>query len=399
MFAAGLAWAGDDERAQDLVQQRRWFELRDISPADRFGAAFVKGSVAVAFNRPQEAEQKLKLAIRAAKGAEQLNAAREKLGVLYLRQGRMRDASEQMHAILKRDPSRSDTQGMVDLFGPLASSANFSARLPKAGAALPCEVKPDGVWLPLTVNGRSATWLLDTGFNFSGVTEAVAQSLGIVVHDAGASAQDLAGGDARIKSGVAERMTIGGLEFRNVPLMIFPDSQMPWKAWPLERRGIVGLPVAIAMQTLSWARDGTCRAGFASTKDGESNLALDDFNPVVRGSLNKKPIDFFLDTGNQAGTQLWSRFKADFPDILSAGGVTSGATQITQFGGSSNRPTTVIPELRFDIGGLSALLKPALLFDKPVGNDYQHGLLGMDVFSQASEVVIDFRKMTFAARP
>ena len=43
------------------------------------------------------------------------------------------------------------------------------------------------------------------------------------------------------------------------------------------------------------------------------------------------------------------------------------------------------------------MLRPAQLFAKPVGNDYEHGLLGMDVYSQAREIVIDFRKMIFAA--
>ena len=127
-------------------------------------------------------------------------------------------------------------------------------------------------------------------------------------------------------------------------------------------------------------------------------MAFDDFNPIVRGALEGKSLDFFLDTGNQAGTQLWSRFKTDFPEILAAKGVAAGSSQVTQLGGANERPTTEIPELRFEVGGLKARLKPAKLFNKPVGNDYQHGLLGMDVFSQAQEIVIDFRSMSFTAR-
>ena len=397
-FVAALAWAGDDERAQDLFQQHRWFELREVPVVDQYAAPLIKGALASAFNRPLEAERQLKLALHMAKGSEQLNAARDKLVVLYLRQGRTRDATSELRAALKRDPSRADLRSLLDLFGPLSSYQSFSARLPKAGADLPCEVKDDGVWLSGSVNGKKVTWLLDTGFNFSGASEAEARSLGIVIHDGGASTRDLAGGEARTKSGVAERITIGGIEFRNVPLLIFPDSQQPWKEWPMGRRGIVGLPQAIAMQTLSWTRDGTCRASFASTDRGVANLAFDDFNPVVRGTMNGRPLEFIMDTGNQAGTQLWSRFKADFPDVVSTEGVTSGTTRVTQIGGANDRPATQIPELRFEAGGMAAVLKPAHLFAKPVGNDYQHGLLGMDVFSQAREIVIDFRTMIFTAR-
>ena len=391
--------AADDERAQDLFHQHRWFELRGVIVADQFADALIRGSLASAFNHPQEAEQQLKRAIRLAKGYEQSNAARDKLVALYLRDGRTVEAVVQLKAILKRDPSpRPDTQNVLDLFGPLAAAGDFSAHLPKGGVTLPCEVHPDGVWLSLAVNGKKVTWLLDTGFNFSGVSESEAHALGISIHDGGASVHDDAGGQARTKSGIVDKIVVGGIEFRKVPVLIYPDAQEPWRSWAQGRRGIAGLPLALAMQTISWTRDGTCQAGLQAAVGGTSNLAFDDFNPVVQGVVDGRPIDLLLDTGNQAGTQLWTRFQVDFPEILNGAGVTAGMEQVTQAGGSNARATANILEFHFEVGGFKALLKPGKLFGKPVGNDYQHGLLGMDVFSQAREVVIDFRTMTLVLR-
>lgn len=388
----------DDERAQDLFQQHRWFALRGVPVADRYAAALTKGALASAFNRSAEAERELKLAIHLAKGTEQLHAAREKLVVLYLREARTRDAVLQMRAMLKRDPARADVQSMANLFGPLATYPNTSVHIPKGGTAVPCEVLNNGVWLSLTVNGKAVTWLLDTGFNFSGVSESEARALGVAMHDGGASIHDFAGGEARTKSGVAEKMTIGGIVFRNVPLLIFPDSQPPWLDWSAGRRGVIGLPVAVAMQTLSWTREGACTAGRTTGGGAAPNLAFDDFNPVVQAVLGGQPLELVVDTGNQAGTQLWSRFKADFPALLSAADVTSSTAHVRQVGGGNDRHTTEIPELKFDVGTFTAMLKPARVFDKPVGNDYQHGLLGMDVFCQAHAVFIDFRSMTVTIR-
>ncbi len=384
VVAAFNVWAADDERAQDLFEQHRWFELRGVSVADPYAAALTKGTLASAFNRPAEAERELKVAIRFAKGTEQLNAAREKLAVLYLRQGRSREAVVQMRIAVKRDSSRADLQSMLHLFGPLAAYPPFSAHLPKGGAELECEVKDDGVWLMAEVNGKHVTWLLDTGFNFSGVSESEARSLGI------GSAQGTSEGEAT-KAGVIARITLGGIEFRNLPVLIFPDEQPPWQEWNASRRGVLGLPVALALQTIGWTRDGKCRAGFTSATQGAANLAFDDFTPVVRTTLNGKPLDFVLDTGNQAGTQLWSRFKADFPELLATDGV-------TQVGGARDHPTLEIPQLKFEVGGMGVFLKPAKLFGKPVGNDYQHGLLGMDVLGQAREIILDFRSMTIVMR-
>ena len=258
-------------------------------------------------------------------------------------------------------------------------------------------LKPDGVWLKATVNGKSVTWLLDTGANFTVISESEAKSLGIVIHNGGGSMSDLAGGNAKSKIGVAARVHIGGVELQNLPVLIFPDSRPPWTEWTAGRRGVFGLPVAIAMQTLAWTREGKCRTAIDQVA-GAPNLAFDDLNPVLKCMLNLKPVEWLMDTGNQSGTQLWTRFKADFPDLLAADGVMAGTETVTQMGGANERPTTVIPQLKFEVGGLAVLLKPAKFFGKPIGNDYQHGLLGMDVYSQAREIILDFRHMTFTAR-
>ena len=88
----------------------------------------------------------------------------------------------------------------------------------------------------------------------------------------------------------------------------------------------------------------------------------------------------------------------DFPAILDSSGVATGSQRIHQIGQTNERAAISIPELKFEVGGFSAVLKPARLFSKPVGNDFQHGLLGMDVLSQANEVVLDFRAMTVVLR-
>ena len=363
MLTIAVVWAGEDERAQDLFHQRRWFDLREVHVTDRYAAALIKGAVASAFNRPAEAERELKLAIHLTKSTEQGNTAREKLAVLYLRQGRSREAAAQMRAALKRDPARSDLQGLLDLFGPLAGAQPFSAKLPKGGADIACEVTPQGITVGATVNGKNVNWLLDTGANFSTVGEAEARQLGIAVRGGGGVASDLAGVDAKTQSGIIDLLRIGAIELRNLPVLISPENQ----------RGLYGLPVALALQSFSWTRDGKCRAAFPAIESGAANLMLDDFNAIVRTAFETRPLELMLDTGRQSETQLWSRFKVDFPSVE-------------------------LHHFTFEIGGFRALLVPARLFPKPVGNEFQHGLLGMDVLSQPAEVLVDFRTMTLTAR-
>jgi hypothetical protein len=72
---------------------------------------------------------------------------------------------------------------------------------------------------------------------------------------------------------------------------------------------------------------------------------------------------------------------------------------LTEIGGSVERQATVLPEVQLQVGGLETTLRPAAIFAKPVGDDFHHGLLGMDLLSQAQEVRIDFRSMTLQLKP
>jgi hypothetical protein len=117
---------------------------------------------------------------------------------------------------------------------------------------------------------------------------------------------------------------------------------------------------------------------------------------VTRVQISGKLFEFVLDTGNQGGTQLWERFGRDLPEVASQG--QKGTKQVHQIGGASEREILVIPELRLRVGGFDAVLRPANMFFKPVGNDLQHGNLGFDVLSQATEVMIDFRAMSLTIR-
>jgi hypothetical protein len=252
--------------------------------------------------------------------------------------------------------------------------------------------------MPATVNGKAVNWLLDTAFSQPAMSESEARSLGIAVSGATAAATDFAGGTAALRMSVAQRMTIGGVELRNVPVIVFPDSQPPFSEHPPGRRGAIGLPVALALERIRWTNDGRCEVGSAPGRApaGDGNLAFDGETPVVRTRFSGRPVDFVLDTGNQGGTQLWKRFADDFPDVVKAG--RPATKQVHQIGGATDQQIVEIPELHFQIAAFDGVLRPANVFAAPIGNDFQHGNLGMDVLGQAREVILDFRAMSLAIR-
>jgi hypothetical protein len=395
-FSSGVvAQAPKELSLQQLYKRHSWFELRDAI-AGRIVPSIYAGAVASAFNRTRDAEKYLNRAAREASTTEAANEAREVLVSLYARLGRSSDMIRVLDDILAAAPARSDVRNVRDAFESFRRLPNQAARTGRR-RPFPCTVSAAGVILPVVVNGKAVEWLLDTGFSHSALSESEARMLGISVRGASVTAQDFAGGATAVRTAVAERVAIGDAELRNVPVLVFPDSQPPWNEQPPGKRGTIGLPVAVALQAITWTKDGTCQMGSNPiTATADVNLAFDGETPLTRVQFSGKPLELVLDTGNQGGTQLWERFARDFPDVVGEG--SKSTKRVHQIGGSVDRQIVVIPEIRLRVGGFNSVLRPANVFSKPIGNDSQHGNLGMDVLSQAAEVMIDFQAMSLTLR-
>jgi predicted aspartyl protease len=391
-----IAQAPKEPSLQELYERHSWFELREAI-AGKTVSPLYAGAVASAFNRTREAESYLTRAVREAATVEAATEAREALASLYMRLGRSSDMMRVLDEALAAAPSRSDMREARAAFESFRRAPNQTAR---TGQHRPfrCEVDAGGVVLPAVVNGKPVNWLFDSGFSHSAMSESEAHMLGIPLPSASISATDFAGGTARTRTAIAERMTIGDAELRHVPVLVFPDSQPPWNEHQPGRRGTIGLPVALALQSIRWTRDGTCQLGSSQprTRPAGANLAFDGETPVIQAAFSGRPLDLIVDTGNQGGSQLWERFAREFPQVVGEG--RKSTKMVHQIGGSEERQIVTIPELRLRIGEFDSVLRPANVFSKPIGNDLQHGILGMDVWSQANEVTIDFQTMTLNVR-
>jgi hypothetical protein len=316
----------------------------------------------------------------------------EQLGA-YLRTGRYEDARRLIDDILTTTPA-DDLRNIRTLF-----SGSPNMRVKRRPARFACEVKDDGVLLPLVVNGRHVTWAIDTGMDVSTISDAEAARLGLTFRGSDGRIDDLAGGHATARMAVARRVVIGRTELSDVSFLVLPADQMPFKELQPGRQGLLGLPIVIALEALRWKRPRTCSSGAAvDAESGKAkNLRYDHLKMIATVDFESKPLDFILDTGDAAGTQFWERFANDFDTLVKERG-RKGIVRVTQIGGANDRETIVVPDVRLTVGRKETLLPQANVFSKPVGDSHYHGLLGMDVLSQATEVTIDFRSMTLVLR-
>jgi hypothetical protein len=387
-----LAWRaalGASPSLKELYDAHRYF---DLCQAVRIqGApAFYRGAVACAFGDEKSAERLLSRVIRDSPRSWEANEARGLLVFMYMRQGRNHEALRTADEALGVDPTL-DPQNFRSMIAAYCRFPDLSVEH-RAYSRVQGKIEGDNLFVPVLVNGKAARWMLDTGANFSIVAESEARALGLSMIDGRLQGKDDNGGQVAMAVAMAETLQIGNIRLRNVGMATVPDSGPPMNSLPTGKRGIIGLPVLLQLGSIRWRSDGSVELDAPSKRQGEPNLCIDGFSPLTPIGVGGRALDFLLDTGNGAGTQLWPKFAEDFPELVREKGRT-GAKKVTQIGGAAERDIIMLPELHLRLGGFDALLKPAHIFGKPVGNDFYYGLAGMDLMLQAREVIIDFPAM------
>ena len=260
-------------------------------------------------------------------------------------------------------------------------------------------MKGGNLFIPVEVNGKSANYIVDTGANFSLIGEAEAKRLGLIIHESGgAKMGDSAGTNVDVRIAVADHLTVGSIRLSNVIFFVARDDQQPFIDLPSGERGVLGMPVFLAVQTLRWKKEGTFEVGFApgSRNSPISNICFEGANLIIEGEFRQSKINVFLDTG-ATRTRVLPLFAKEFPNFIEEFGRKS-SDRVTGVGNSVEVDAITLPELTFRIRGFDAVLRPAQVLLKDTTSDSRrwHVWGGIDLLNQARVVTLDFGSMTLA---
>jgi len=392
VFAAAAACA-IDQPATDLKSRyegHHWFQLRDAISTAKPSNLF-RGAVSSAFNQRDDAEKLLLGVIAAAPRSKDASAARELLIHIYMRSGQYSQAMPLMAAAIGFGSKNG--QSAFAEFVQLRDQAVIS----RSASALQYEMSDAGISVPISVNGNSASFLLDTDSNISVISESEARRLDMLIIHGNMPISGVTGnaiGSARVT--VARELAVGNFRFKNVSFLVLNDDQEPFADLPAGKRGILGLPVILAFQTMRWRRDGTLEIGFApaATDLSRANLCFDGEHPITQVEFDGRKLEFVLDTG-ASESELWPPFAKDFAALLKQSGKNDSRT-LTGFTGSGNFAVVTLPEIHLGLGEFVGILRPPSVLTKPsVGpSNWYYGRAGMDILNQAHTVTIDFVAMT-----
>jgi predicted aspartyl protease len=386
-----------DALLNSFYETHQWFKLGDA--VTKTGAsAFYRGAVAYAFDDARRAEHHLNSVIESSPQSELASDARTMLINLYMRTGRYRKAFSATEKERAVSPDDAGLKTAGALLGALSQSPEQEVSR-RRSSKIRYTTKEGNLFIPVDINGKRANYILDTGANFSIISQAEAKRLGLtLVQGGGHEIEGSSGAKVDFGVAIADQLDVGEFRLRHVAFLVLEDNRQPFVELEPGARGVLGLPVILSFETLRWKRDGTFEFGFAPSvhRTPVGRLCFDGLQPVIEGQFRESQIMLFLDTG-ATRTRVLPLFAKEFSTFVNRFGQ-KASDRVTGVSGSVDVEALRLPELALRIGGFDAILRPApvLLRDTTSDSHWWHVWLGMDLLNQPRVVTLDFSSMTVA---
>lgn len=379
----------------DLFRRHDWFALHAAGPLNST-STLLAGAVESAFGDIASAERDLEATANADPNSSAAYVAHTILADTYVRAGQYQEALRETNLALAIQPSDRDAVNRRMILTALALSPDQS--LVRSQPVKASIVRDGGaLMLPVIFDGSPCQYLMDTGANFSTMSESEAKRLHLELRETEATVNDVLGRKVSVKVAVAQRLIVAGCELTNVGWLVTPDSQPPFNRLQSGRRGIIGLPVLFALGRIHWDRSGSLEVGGPSDPAPHGpNLCFEGLTPVTQIEVHDVKIPAMLDTGAIASA-LWPLFEQRFPEIMS--GAKAGQSEnVVGVAGTASVNVDVVPVLEVRIGGFATRFSPARVLRTLSRNvaKWEYGNIGSDLLNQARSVIIDFHNMTIA---
>jgi predicted aspartyl protease len=372
-----------------MFDSNQLFDLRD-AVAHTHAPLLFRGAVEVSANHRRTSQKLLHKVIRAAPHSSDAYDAHGLLGNIYFRNGLYRESFRELQTQAAERPNAEDVKNALPLVQALSGYPDLKVVNRKHSI-----LARTASSLPVRINGLDASYIFDTGASISAISDNEAARFGLTPQAIDTKLTEASGaGLTGLRVAVAHDLVIGNLHLRNVAFIVLSDDHEPFVELPQDKRGILGLPVLIAMQTLRWQPNGPFEFAFAPAPPDlpASNLLFHNNTAVVRISSQSKPLDFTLDTGAR-DTDLNPAFARAFPDLIKSSGQPEQHS-VTGMGGTNTYDSVLLPSIDFQIGGREVTLKPAHVFLTHGLSEWAVGNLGNDLLHQAHTITLDFRAMT-----
>jgi predicted aspartyl protease len=246
-----------------------------------------------------------------------------------------------------------------------------------------------------TVNDITKSWILDTGANFSVLTESAARQMGLKVSEKTASTQGSSGAENKLHIAIVPEMKIGTATVHNIVVLVLADKSLkiPLPSGEYQIEAILGYPVLSALGQLTFMSNNRVVAQAGGDKSG-AVVYMQELNPLLQVRIGGRDLLMLFDTGASSTTFTYKYYRA-FPGQFV--GLSKHPHGVAGAGGAKRVSAYALPSVQLDIGGQKADLKDASVFAEPIGTDFDllYGTVGRDLTALFKSFTLDFKTMRF----
>jgi len=366
---------GEDASVKSLYEEHRWFELRDL--VEKHGAPpFYQGAVECAFNGLDRCDAELRRVFNSNPSSYEAIEAHRILASAFFIHGEYKKALAQLDALLAIRPADSDALSDRPVFAILARSPDLKF----VGQHTTVKLRDAG--LPFSINGVQATYWFDTGAELSVMSESEVKRFGLRMCSPAVKVGDVNGTQVETRIAFADELSIGSVRVKHVAFLVVPDNRPPFNEQSPGSRGLIGLPVVLALNRFAFGADNKfeVRPESSSRSAPHADLCFDGQHPVVQVRYDHRTLAFTLDTG-ASNTDLYPPFAAAFPELVRSS-VQTHSYKTEGVGGARYMQAATLGSLKFSIGGFPVTLKSADVLLKPTtaSGKFFDGNLGIEPF-------------------
>jgi hypothetical protein len=244
----------------------------------------------------------------------------------------------------------------------------------------------------LTIHNITAPWILDTGANFSVVSETFAHQLGLTLSTGTAHTQGATGAENPLHIAILDTLPLGSATVHNVVLLVLPDANLTIhtsrkKSYVIP--AILGYPVFQALGIIRFTHDHHFQAGPTLPLTGDSSpLYMEKLNVLFSCRTHDHPRPFLFDSGANATTffvPYYREFAADF--LHEKQGTRNGYGA----GGTSTDQVYILDHADLELANRVLDLQHIAVFKNPQNtlSDEYEGSLGRDLIFSLDSLTLD----------
>jgi hypothetical protein len=243
----------------------------------------------------------------------------------------------------------------------------------------------------LTVHNITAPWVLDTGANFSVVSESFARQLGLTLSAGVAHTQGATGAENPLHIAILDTLPLGSFTVHNAVLLVLPDANLTLQTGRRSHviPAILGYPVFQALGIIRFTHDHHFQAGPTLPLNGDSSpIYMEKLNILFACRTHDHPRPFLFDSGANATTFFVPYYREFAADLLHE---KQGTRNGYGAGGSSTDQVYILDHVDLELANRIVDLQHIAVFKNPQNTlaDEYEGALGRDLINSLDSLTLD----------